>query len=140
MVEEVNKAIFRRYVEEVTNRGNLELADEIFGRYHAHQPGGLVLERGPEDVKRFNGEFRSAFHNCENLNGGVPGWSDPNPQGPRHVPSERFVGQTGDVVTAPLRAGRDFIGECAFDQEGLVAVVSALLRLSSEREQLLIDL
>jgi serine phosphatase RsbU (regulator of sigma subunit) len=63
MVEEVNKAIFRRYVEEVTNRGNLELADEIFGRYLAHQPGGLVLERGPEDVKRFNGEFRSAFHN-----------------------------------------------------------------------------
>jgi serine phosphatase RsbU (regulator of sigma subunit) len=63
MVEEVNKAIFRRYVEEVTNRGNLELADEIFDRYLAHQPGGLVLERGPEDVKRFNGEFRSAFHN-----------------------------------------------------------------------------
>src|SRR5215218_5004610 len=63
MVEEVNKAIFRRYVEEVTNRGNLELADEIFGRYLAHQPGGLVLERGPEDVKRFNGEFHSAFHN-----------------------------------------------------------------------------
>src|SRR5215204_5048936 len=63
MVEEVNKAIFRRYVEEVTNRGNLELADEIFDRYLAHQPGGLVGERGPEDVKRFNGEFRSAFHN-----------------------------------------------------------------------------
>ena len=85
-------------------------------------------------------QCRNQTHNCENLNGGVPGWSDPNPQGPRHVPSERFVGQTGDVVTAPLRAGRDFIGECAFDQEGLVAVVSALLRLSSEREQLLIDL
>jgi serine phosphatase RsbU (regulator of sigma subunit) len=63
MVEEVNKAIFRRYVEEVTNRGNLELADEIFDRYLAHQPGGLVLERGPEDVKRFNREFRSVFHN-----------------------------------------------------------------------------
>ena len=86
------------------------------------------------------GRGRPRIHSCENLNGGVPGWSDPNPQGPRHVPSERFVGQTGDVVTAPLRAGRDFIGECAFDQEGLVAVVSALLRLSSEREQLLIDL
>src|SRR5829696_5299901 len=63
MAEKVNKAIFRRYVEEVTNRGNLELADEIFGRYLAHQPGGLVLERGPEDVKRFQGEFRSTFHN-----------------------------------------------------------------------------
>ena len=56
-----NKAIFRRYVEEVTNRGNLELADEIFDRYIAHQPDGSVLERGPEDVKRFMGEFRSAF-------------------------------------------------------------------------------
>ena len=83
---------------------------------------------------------RTRTHNCENLNGGVPGWSDPNPQGPRHVPSERFLGQTGGVVTAPLRAGRDFMGECAFDQEGLDAVVYALLRLSSEREQLLIDL
>jgi hypothetical protein len=95
----------------------------------------------PSHWRRYTTLFKeSSIHNCENLNGGVPGWSDPNPQGPRHVPSERFVGQTGDIVTAPLRAGRDFIGECAFDQEGLVAVVSALLRLSSEREQLLIDL
>jgi steroid delta-isomerase-like uncharacterized protein len=61
MSAEVNKAIFRRYVEEVGNKGNLELADEIFDRYLAHQPDGSVLERGPEDVKRFMGEFRSAF-------------------------------------------------------------------------------
>ena len=39
----------------------MELADEIFDRYLAHQPDGSVLERGPEDVKRFVGEFRSAF-------------------------------------------------------------------------------
>ena len=58
---EENKAIFRRYVEEVGNKGNLELADEIFDSYLAHQPDGSVLERGPEDVKRFMGEFRSAF-------------------------------------------------------------------------------
>jgi serine phosphatase RsbU (regulator of sigma subunit) len=58
---EENKAIFRRYVEEVTNRGNLEVSDEIFDRYLAHQPDGSVVERGPEDVKRFVGEFRSAF-------------------------------------------------------------------------------
>jgi serine phosphatase RsbU (regulator of sigma subunit) len=58
---EKNKAIFRRYVEEVTNQGNLELADEIFDRYLAHQPDGSVVERGPEDVKRFQGEFHSAF-------------------------------------------------------------------------------
>jgi steroid delta-isomerase-like uncharacterized protein len=61
--EEENKAIFRRYVEEVTNRGNLDLADEIFDRYLAHQPDGSVLERGSEHVKRFMGEFRSAFPN-----------------------------------------------------------------------------
>ena len=58
---EENKAIFRRYVEEVTNQGNLELADEIFDRYLAHQPDGSVLERGSEDVKRFLGEFHAAF-------------------------------------------------------------------------------
>jgi steroid delta-isomerase-like uncharacterized protein len=61
MSEEENKAIFRRYVEEVGNEGNLDLADEIFGRYLAHQSDGSVLERGPEDVKRFMGEFREGF-------------------------------------------------------------------------------
>jgi len=59
--EEKNKAIFRRYIEEVDNQDNLELVDEIFDRYLAHQPDGSVLERGPEDVKRFAGEFYSAF-------------------------------------------------------------------------------
>ena len=59
--EEENKAIFRRYIEEVWNRTNLELVDEIFDRYLSHQPDGSTLERGPEDVKRFVGEFRTAF-------------------------------------------------------------------------------
>jgi steroid delta-isomerase-like uncharacterized protein len=58
---EENKAIFRRYVEEVPNQGNLDVADEIFGRYVAHQADGATLERGPEDVKRFTEEYRSAF-------------------------------------------------------------------------------
>ena len=61
MSAEENKAIFRRYVEEVGNKGNLEVADEIFSSYLAHQSDGSVLERGPEDVKKFMGEFRSAF-------------------------------------------------------------------------------
>jgi serine phosphatase RsbU (regulator of sigma subunit) len=59
--EEENKAIFRRYIEEVWNHGRLELADEIFDRYLANQADGPTLERGPEDVKRFVGEIRSAF-------------------------------------------------------------------------------
>ncbi len=60
MTEE-NKAIFRRYVEEIGNEGDLDLVDELFSDYAAHQPDGSVLERGPEDVKRFMGEVRRAF-------------------------------------------------------------------------------
>jgi len=59
--EEQNKASFRRYLEEAWNQNNLEVVDETFDRYVSHQPDGSVLERGPEDVKRFVGEFRSAF-------------------------------------------------------------------------------
>src|ERR687893_360892 len=58
---EVNKATFRRYIEEVQHQGNLEVADEIFDRYLSHQSDGSTLERGPEDVKRFTEEYRSAF-------------------------------------------------------------------------------
>jgi hypothetical protein len=49
---EENRAIFRRYVEEVPDQGKLELADEIFDRYLSHQPEGSMLEHGPEDGKR----------------------------------------------------------------------------------------
>src|SRR5215216_6245436 len=59
--EEENKASFRRYLEEAWNQSNLEVVDEIFDRYVSHQPNGSVLECDPEDVKRFVGEFRSAF-------------------------------------------------------------------------------
>jgi steroid delta-isomerase-like uncharacterized protein len=58
---EENKAIFRRYAEEVGNQLNFELVDEIFERYIAHQPDGSTLVRSPEDVKRFQGEYHSAF-------------------------------------------------------------------------------
>src|SRR5215208_4196263 len=58
---EENKAVFRRYIEEVQNQGSLEVADEIFGHYISHQSDGSTLERGPEDVKRFTEEYRSAF-------------------------------------------------------------------------------
>jgi serine phosphatase RsbU (regulator of sigma subunit) len=61
MSVEQNKAIFRRYVEEIPNQGNMMVADEIFDRYIAHQPDGSTLVRGPEDVKRFTREFHSAF-------------------------------------------------------------------------------
>jgi steroid delta-isomerase-like uncharacterized protein len=59
--EEENKATSRRYVEEVGNEGKLDLVEEIFDRYLSHQPDGHAQERGPEDVKRFIGEFHQAF-------------------------------------------------------------------------------
>jgi serine phosphatase RsbU (regulator of sigma subunit) len=59
--EEDNKASFRRYLEQAWNQSNLDVVDETFDRYVSHQPDGSVLERGPEDVKRFIKEFRSAF-------------------------------------------------------------------------------
>jgi serine phosphatase RsbU (regulator of sigma subunit) len=59
--EEQNKASFRRYLEQAWNQSNLEVVDETFDRYVSHQPDGSVHERGPEDVKRFIKEFRSAF-------------------------------------------------------------------------------
>jgi predicted ester cyclase len=58
---EENKAIFRRYAEETGNQHNLEIVDQIFERYIAHQPDGSTLERGPQDVKRFIREYHSAF-------------------------------------------------------------------------------
>jgi steroid delta-isomerase-like uncharacterized protein len=58
---EENKAIFRRYIEEIGNQGNLELADELFARYVSHQPDGSTLQRGPEDVKRFQAAQHEAF-------------------------------------------------------------------------------
>src|SRR5918999_4038771 len=60
---EQNKAIFRRYAEEVGIQHNFEIVDEIFERYIAHQPDGSTLVRGPEDVKRFQEEYHSAFSN-----------------------------------------------------------------------------
>ena len=58
---EENKASFRRYAEEVGNQHNFEIVDEIFERYISHQPDGSTLVRGPQDVKRFQGEYHSAF-------------------------------------------------------------------------------
>ena len=43
------------------NEGKLDLVKEIFDSHLSHQPDGHAEERGPEDVKRFIGEFHQAF-------------------------------------------------------------------------------
>jgi non-heme chloroperoxidase len=68
MSVERNKETFRRYIEEVWKDENLDIADEVFAdRYLSHQSDGTTLERGPEDVKKFVVEYRSAFSDIEDI-------------------------------------------------------------------------
>jgi non-heme chloroperoxidase len=68
MSVERNKATFRRYIEEVWKDEKLDIADEVFAdKYLSHQSDGTALERGPEDVKKFVMEYRSAFSDIEDI-------------------------------------------------------------------------
>jgi non-heme chloroperoxidase len=68
MSVERNKATFRRYIEEVGKDEQLDIADEIFAeKYLSHQSDGTALERGPEDVKKFVMEYRTAFSDIEDI-------------------------------------------------------------------------
>ena len=72
-----NKETFRRYVDEVWKDENLGIADEVFAeKYLSHQSDGTVLERGPEDVKKFVTEYRSAFSDIENISEDMIGEDD----------------------------------------------------------------
>jgi steroid delta-isomerase-like uncharacterized protein len=60
-VSEENKALVQRFVEEAFNKGNLDVADEVYSSsFVSHESAGPV-GRSPEDVKRFVGMYRSAF-------------------------------------------------------------------------------
>src|SRR5262245_20074919 len=55
-----NKAMVRRWSEELWGRGNLAVADEIIAPdYLRHDPGDPFPARGPEDVKRLVTMLRS---------------------------------------------------------------------------------
>ena len=60
-IEEENKVIERRYLEEVWNKGNLELMDEFVAPdciYHG--PGGMEI-KGIEGIKQLAGMIRATF-------------------------------------------------------------------------------
>ncbi|HEV8711598.1 MAG TPA: ester cyclase [Candidatus Binatia bacterium] len=57
-----NKAIVRRYFEEVVNDGNLAVADELISTsYVSHYPMGYDFGGDPEDVKQIVSIVRTAF-------------------------------------------------------------------------------
>ena len=47
-----NKAVQRRIIDEVINRKNLDLADELFSEVHELHPEAAGVGRGPEGMKR----------------------------------------------------------------------------------------
>ncbi len=61
-MSENNKAIVRRLIEEVWNKGNLSLVDELFApNYEHHDSSTPDLGRGPESEKKRAALYRTAF-------------------------------------------------------------------------------
>ena len=65
MPEEENKALVRRWFEEVYNKGNLSVADEVLASEvitHQYGIGGVSEDKStPEDNKKFRTEVAAAF-------------------------------------------------------------------------------
>ena len=62
LVSAGNKALVRRWIEEVLTGGNLELVEDIFARnYVLHDPSFPRDVHGPEGVRRYVTAYRSAF-------------------------------------------------------------------------------
>jgi steroid delta-isomerase-like uncharacterized protein len=61
-MSEGNKNVVRRLVEEVWNKGNLSVADELFATTYAHHdPSTPDVGRGPESEKKRAILYRTAF-------------------------------------------------------------------------------
>jgi len=61
-MSENNKAIVRRLIEEVWNKGNMSLVDELFApNYEHHDSSSPDFGRGPESEKKRATLYRTAF-------------------------------------------------------------------------------
>ena len=62
MSAEENKVLARRVLEDMFNKGNLDVADELLAPdYVDHDPAMPEDIRGPEGFKQYVGAYRSAF-------------------------------------------------------------------------------
>ena len=63
MSAEENKALARRVLEEMFNKGNLDVADDLLAPdYVDHDPAMPEDIHGPEGFKEYVGAYRSAFY------------------------------------------------------------------------------
>ncbi len=60
MSTQENKALARKYVEEVWNRGKLDLVDELFWPDYVNHDPSAGQGRGPEALKQLIATFRGA--------------------------------------------------------------------------------
>lgn len=61
-MSETNKALCRRYVEEVWNNRNLAVIDEIFAaNVVSHDPNGPDFGKGPDSVRKTVSYYLAAF-------------------------------------------------------------------------------
>src|SRR6267378_401439 len=61
-MSEQNKAIVRRLFEELWNKGNLSVADQLFSpKYAHHDPSTLDFGLGPESERKRATLYRTAF-------------------------------------------------------------------------------
>jgi steroid delta-isomerase-like uncharacterized protein len=62
LMSENNKTVVRRLIEEVWNKGNLSLVDELFApNYQQHDSSTPDFGRGPESEKKTVTLYRNAF-------------------------------------------------------------------------------
>jgi len=62
-MSEQNKTVVRRLFDELWNKGNLQVADEIFApTYQHHDDSTPDLGKGPESEKKRVNLYRNAFH------------------------------------------------------------------------------
>lgn len=55
-----NKAVIRKWLNELWNEGRVELVDELFAPEYVRHAGDPPL-RGPEGVRKLRGEYATAF-------------------------------------------------------------------------------
>ncbi|GAC1346700.1 MAG: ester cyclase [Ktedonobacteraceae bacterium] len=95
MSTEANKAVLQRFVEEVMNRKNLAVIDELYAADAVeHVPGGPPLDR--EGVKQFLGMLLTAFPDLHET------IEDTIAEGDRVVTRSTYHGKhTGDFLGIP---------------------------------------